>query len=267
MIIKQLFVPPGLRNHPGRDMRVVEYVTIHETGNTSRTATAKAHAEYQHRGSGGREASWHYTVDGAEIWQSFRDHQMCWHTGTPRGNERSIGIEICVNSREEYYRACQKTAELAADLLKRYGLGMDKLAQHHCWSGKNCPAQLRSGNWGLSWPEFVELTRKFFMKNFIKSAKSAESAESAEGAESAILIPVSPSNSGEPEEVRLLLDAMTRAGVDFQRDHWSEVFSGARTADIAHFKVLCVRVIDGAWSGIGADEMTAALKALLMIRR
>jgi N-acetylmuramoyl-L-alanine amidase len=155
--IKKLLAADGLANHPSRDMPAITHITIHETGNFNPRATANAHARLQQRGNDGRQASWHYTVDRDEIWQSFRDEQICWHTGTRRGNECSIGIEICVNDKKGYLAACERAASLASLLLARHGLAKAQLVQHHCWSGKNCPQMLRGGLWGLSWEGFLGL--------------------------------------------------------------------------------------------------------------
>ena len=112
--IHQNLVAHGLPNHPGRNMTSISYLTIHTTGNRNASATAEAHARLQARGNGGRTASWHYTVDENEIWQSFDDKQMCWHTGTQIGNENSIGIEICVNSRSGFKKASENAAWLSS---------------------------------------------------------------------------------------------------------------------------------------------------------
>lgn len=38
-----------------------QYITVHQTGNTSKGANAQAHAKLQANGNS-RSASWHYTV-------------------------------------------------------------------------------------------------------------------------------------------------------------------------------------------------------------
>ena len=60
------------------------------------------------------------------------------------GNRSSIGLEICENSggnREKAGGQCQ--ARLVADLLSKFGLGIERVVQHNKWSGKNCPRVLR----------------------------------------------------------------------------------------------------------------------------
>jgi N-acetylmuramoyl-L-alanine amidase len=155
MTVRQMLCPANLSNNPNRPLQSIEYITIHNTGNYSATANAHAHARYQYGGSGGRTASWHYTADASEVWQSFEDTRECWHTGTSRGNAESLGVEICVNDREGFQKACENAASCTAELLTRYHLGLERVVQHHFWSGKNCPAELRSGAWGLTWDDFT----------------------------------------------------------------------------------------------------------------
>jgi N-acetylmuramoyl-L-alanine amidase CwlA len=158
MTVRQMLCPANLSNNPNRPLQSIEYITIHTTGNRGPTADAHAHARYQYGGSGGRTASWHYTADACEVWRSFEDTRECWHTGTSRGNAESLGVEICVNSCEGFPKACENAASLTADLLARYHLSLERVVQHNFWSGKDCPAELRSGEWGVTWNDFIGLT-------------------------------------------------------------------------------------------------------------
>jgi N-acetylmuramoyl-L-alanine amidase len=153
-VINKKLCPDGLKNNPNKKMSKVEYITIHTTANYAPTATAKNHAAYQYGGSGGTRTSRHYMVDANEIWQSFEDDRVCWHAGDVVGNETSVGVEICVNDKTAFRAACDKAAWLVAELLKKHGLGLEHVVQHYKWSGKNCPAELRSGEWGVNWPDF-----------------------------------------------------------------------------------------------------------------
>jgi len=160
--INRKICPPGLKNNPNRNLTSVSFVTIHNTGNYAATATARNHADYLYGGSAGAQASWHYTVDDKEIWQSFEDHRACWHAGDGTngpGNSTSIGIEICVNNRATYKKACENAAWLTAELLKRHGLSIDRVVQHNRWSGKDCPKEKRSGAWGVTWADFIGMVR------------------------------------------------------------------------------------------------------------
>jgi N-acetylmuramoyl-L-alanine amidase len=80
MQIKQKLIPTRYKDtRPGIAMNPV-YITIHETDNTSAGADAEAHAKLQASGNS-RTASWHYTVDDKEIWQSVPDDEVAWHAG------------------------------------------------------------------------------------------------------------------------------------------------------------------------------------------
>ena len=163
MTINRKICPPGLKNNPNRNLTAINFITIHCTGNYNATAGALNHANYLFNGSNGAQVSWHYTVDGKEIWQSFEDRQACWHAGdgtNGAGNSTSIGVEICVNNRDAFRQACINTAWLVAELLNRHKLGIDKVVQHNRWSGKNCPNELRSSAWGVTWNDFIGMVRE-----------------------------------------------------------------------------------------------------------
>ena len=133
-----------------------KFITIHETANTARGANAQAHANLQSNGFG---STWHYTVDDKEAIQSFPHSVRCWHAGDSRGNGNmnSIGIEICVNSDGNFYKAVQNAAELTKRIVKQEGIPLGSVVQHNHWSGKNCPTNLRNGNKGVSWSDFKRM--------------------------------------------------------------------------------------------------------------
>lgn len=133
-----------------------KFITIHETANTARGANAQAHANLQSNGFG---STWHYTVDDKEAIQSFPHSVRCWHAGDSRGNGNmnSIGIEICVNSDGNFYKAVQNAAELTKQIMKQEGIPLGSVVQHNHWSGKNCPTNLRNGNKGVSWSDFKRM--------------------------------------------------------------------------------------------------------------
>ena len=163
MEIKRKMVTKIQSNNPGRNLKSIDWITIHNTGNYASTAGAANHANFVFNGSGGGEASFHYCVDGKEIWQMFEDNQVCWHCGdgaNGTGNNNSIGIEICVNDRAAFQKACGNAAWLAAELLKRHKLPIDRVVQHNKWSGKNCPMEIRGGQWGVTWTQFIENIKK-----------------------------------------------------------------------------------------------------------
>ncbi len=145
--IIQDFIPPGRRNRPGYRLDP-KYITIHDTANTQSGADARAHAQYL-KGSTAASlpVSWHYTVDDKAIYQHLPLNENGWHAGDGTngvGNRQSIGIEICENRDGNRAAAEANAAWLTAQLLKEFSLSLDRVKQHHHWSGKNCPRVLRS---------------------------------------------------------------------------------------------------------------------------
>lgn len=155
------FIPEGRKNRPGYKIIGPEYITIHSTGNTNKGANAAAHGSYLKGAAANVPASWHFTVDDKEIRQHMPLSEVAWHAGDGSngpGNRKSIAMEICENQDGNAERAIKNAAWLAAYLLKRFGLGIDRIKQHYDWSGKNCPRLLRSKPNG--WNDFVGLVQQ-----------------------------------------------------------------------------------------------------------
>jgi hypothetical protein len=163
--IKQSIIPAGRNNRPAYAM-TVNYITIHDTDNSSVGANALMHANYLiNPDQGGSCAdgsgmpnnpdcpkSWHFTVDDHEIYQHLPVDENGWHAGdgaNGTGNRQSIGVEICMNSDGNRTQAEENAAWLTAKLLTEQGLSIDRVKQHNNWSGKNCPSVLRgrTGGW------------------------------------------------------------------------------------------------------------------------
>lgn len=140
--------------------RSVAYVVMHYTGNSK--DTAKANANYF--GGAGRNASAHFFVDDAEIYQSVELRDTAWHCGAKSykhgscRNANSIGIEMCCTAGN--YRISDRTKEnaayLCAFLCKMLGIGAggvdSYVLRHYDVTGKNCPAQMVSNP--TEWQEF-----------------------------------------------------------------------------------------------------------------
>jgi len=161
VVIIEDFIPRGRRNRPGYKM-TPRYITIHDTANPNIGADAKAHARYL-KGSTAAAipASWHFTVDDSVIIQHLPLNENGWHAGdgsTGTGNRESIGIEICENRDGVRTEAEKNAAWLTAKLLRDFSLGLDRVKQHHYWSGKNCPRVLRSRSKG--WESFLNAVNR-----------------------------------------------------------------------------------------------------------
>jgi N-acetylmuramoyl-L-alanine amidase len=126
-----------------------QYITVHETGNTSAGATALAHAKLQQNGNS-RQASWHFTVDdGDTIYQSIPTNEIAFHAGDGKGlgNYSSIAIEICVNEDGNFEQAKKNAVWLVRYLMGKYNIPVDKVVPHKHWSGKNCPRNILKSGW------------------------------------------------------------------------------------------------------------------------
>lgn len=160
-VIKQMLIPAtNKKTRPGKK-RVPKYITIHETGNTNKGATALSHANLQFRGNP-RLASWHYTVDDKDaIYQSVPDDENAYAAGDGAGpgNTLSIQIEICTNSDGDFLKAVENAAWLVRYLMAKHKLTTNDVVQHNHWSGKNCPENLRKGSKGINWNGFIAMLR------------------------------------------------------------------------------------------------------------
>lgn len=137
------------------------YIVIHETDNWSKGADAKAHATAMKNGN--LAGTVHYYVDSKSVYQTLDHSDGAWAVGDGKGkygitNRNSINIEICVNPETDYYTAVDKAEQLAAQLLKQYGWGTDRLKRHYDASRKNCPRRIQAEG---RWPEFVKKTAAY----------------------------------------------------------------------------------------------------------
>lgn len=167
MEIKQRLLPDGRPNKPSKPM-TPQYITIHNTDNTKPDATAESHSRYVLNGSGGRQASWHYTVDDNEVYQHLRDNEQGWHCtdGNGPGNSTSIGIEICMYDEMNEEVAWKNAAWLVAKLLKRHGLTLQRVVPHGHWTKKNCPSRILP-----HWSKFLNMIdREMISQNNLQPA-------------------------------------------------------------------------------------------------
>lgn len=133
-----------------------KYIVVHETDNTNVGADADAHARLQINGNS-RAASWHWQVDDQEAVQSFEHTWACWGAGTMVGNNQGIQVEICVNSDGDYHKAVQNAATLIAKIMKEENIAISHIVQHHHFSGKDCPRNIRKGK--ISWTQFLQMIK------------------------------------------------------------------------------------------------------------
>lgn len=164
--VEEKLIAKATKCRPGT-VRDKKWIVIHETGNPSKGAGADNHATYLSNLAKQNDTylSWHYTVDDKKIIRHIPDNEIAWHAGDGSveggGNYAGIGIEICINPECDYAVALQNAASLTADLMKKYGLDISSVKQHHDFSsyGKNCPEKMRNG--GL-WDSFKASVKKYY---------------------------------------------------------------------------------------------------------
>jgi N-acetylmuramoyl-L-alanine amidase CwlA len=156
MEIKQKLIPITLTATRPRIAMNPKWITIHETDNPNKGANALAHAKLQANGNS-RTASWHFTVDQDDIYQSIPTNEVAWHAGDSRGsgNMQSIAIEICVNSDGKFEKAKANAAWLVRYLMEKHNISIGNVVQHNHWSGKNCPRNIRT----QGWDKFINLVK------------------------------------------------------------------------------------------------------------
>lgn len=151
----------------------VLWIVTHETGMSyaGKDALLLANLQYNTAISGGREASWGYTVDDHSVYQSFPDTYRLWHATDGRtiggGNSNGIGIEMCVNSDGIYNVSMRNNARLMAGLLIKYKLGILNMKQHSdFYNAKSCPEIMRRDN---RWFEYLSMISKEYVSQTILS--------------------------------------------------------------------------------------------------
>ena len=162
MDIKRLIVSDAISNRVSFGKgNPRNYLTIHQTGNTSAGANAMAHHRLQARSGVGY--GWHWQVDDKEAIQTHDHDFKIWHAGDGRGkgNTESISIEICVNLDGDYNQAVENGAKLASIILKEENIPIERMVQHNYWTGKNCPEQIRACKNGICWSNFVEKVKGY----------------------------------------------------------------------------------------------------------
>ncbi len=179
-IIKD-YVCISSKHRTGEKRKGFKGVTIHETGNFSKGATAKSHSTYYSRlarENSGDVIGYHYFVDDKEAYLKHPLDEVAFTNGDGRGdgNMKTISVEICVNPDGDFEKARDNGAYIAALTLHQNGIktvidavsdnerhkkdGTANLFQHWNWSSyrKNCPQTIRDK--GL-WNDFVKSVQKY----------------------------------------------------------------------------------------------------------
>lgn len=160
------WIPPGRRNRSGLPLDL-KYITVHNTGNGDAGADARMHADFV-KNTGywvdddgkKRWVSWHYTVDDKRVIRHLPVNERGMHAGSRTGNERSIGVEICMHKGIDQEKAFKRAARLIAALRYDLDVAADDVVPHYRWSKKNCPVLLLNGGVpGAKWEAFKNLVQ------------------------------------------------------------------------------------------------------------
>lgn len=130
-----------------------EYITVHNTAND-----ASAENEVKYMISNNNEVSFHYAVDDKEAVQGILTNRNSWNAGdgvNGTGNRKSIAVEICYSKSggDRFIQAEKNAAQVVADLLKGWGLPLDRIRKHQDWNGKYCPHRTLD----MGWDRFLKM--------------------------------------------------------------------------------------------------------------
>ena len=130
------------------------FIVVHDTGNKSFGANAKAH--YNYFNGGNRNSSAHFFVDDKEIVETVEVSLASWHCGDGKNkyginNRNSIGIEMCVNSDSDWNKTMENTLCLIRFLMNSYNISWNNVARHYDASRKMCPRSMSDENWKAWW--------------------------------------------------------------------------------------------------------------------
>ena len=151
------YIPEGSAGRPGT-ARTIRTVVIHETANTAKGTDSENHSRYLLNEARNTKISWHYTVDDHQIYHHLPDMEVGYHAGTAEGNQEGIGVEICINEDGDFEKSLDNAAQLTAYLVDQYHLSLNDVVQHHDYSGKDCPHQIREQG---RWDAFLKMVKQY----------------------------------------------------------------------------------------------------------
>ena len=133
-------------------------IIIHNTAND-----ASAMAEVSYMLGNANECSFHFAVDDYRAVQGIELNRNTWNAGdggNGKGNRKGISIEICYSKSggSRWLKAVDNAAQLTAQLLKKYGWGIDKVTKHQDYNGKYCPHRILSE---YGWKKFLSLVQSY----------------------------------------------------------------------------------------------------------
>lgn len=150
----KILTPPAWRTNvrPGIKARTPRLSVQHETANPNTFASGDAN--YLFNGSGGRQASWHFTIDDRECYTGIPVDEVGWQAGDGAGpgNYNGVACELAVH--RDIIASPSRRAQSqknAAEIMGKVGARLNATPparQHANFMNKNCPAQMRNrGEW------------------------------------------------------------------------------------------------------------------------
>jgi len=113
-------------------------ISIHNTYNN-----ASAKNEISYMKSNNNKVSFHIAVDDVEAIQGLPLDRNSWSCGdgSGQGNRNHISIEICYSKDggTKFIAAEKRAAKVVAELLRKYGWGINRVKAHRDFANKNCP--------------------------------------------------------------------------------------------------------------------------------
>ena len=152
--IKEKIIPDGNKLKPNRKLSngtgKVEYITVHNTNDIKEAEGTNDAEQYTRATYNGNMngVTVHYYIDETDCWQLLNEDEVGYHAADGRdgpGNTTSLAIEIIMDGSgfKADVEAERRGALLAAILLYRHGLGVDRLTTHNRWySKKYCPVYI-----------------------------------------------------------------------------------------------------------------------------
>ena len=127
-----------------RRTQTVRYIVVHYVGAGS-SAPGNALANCRYFAGGNRNASAHYFIDDAGIYE-YADPSAyaTWHCGDGHGrygitNANSIGIEVCNNGGPYTDAEIDRLTWLVQRLMAEFGVPAERVVRHYDASRKMCP--------------------------------------------------------------------------------------------------------------------------------
>lgn len=182
ILVNRKFLPESQR--PNRKLNTSdnnpEYITIHNTDDINEATGTNDAEQYARATFNGNMngVTVHFYIDEAGCWQILPMNEVGYHAAdgyNGPGNTKSIAIEIIMDGSGKDYdkKAEERGAKLAAWLLYKHGLGIDRLKTHNDWySKKYCPAYILP-----HWNKFVETVSGYL--NELKAKDGAQQTAAA----------------------------------------------------------------------------------------